>query len=650
MKKTYLYKTINVAILLLFYIVLQVFQFTTIFDDIAFPIYGYLDALLILSLGSVVFLFRSKLFDKIYLPIVYGMTIVFTLVNINFYNTVGDIFSLTNLALVDNAGNVAASAASFNVPFTILGVLSVILFALILILVDYKFFRTNNVALKLDFKRHRISKTISSICVVLLSFTAYTTTFLSLRNSNDSKNTIMLEKVSNFKKYGMLSYYMQEAPYILNGADLNNEVEQDLKTYFTTPINNESGIKNSYSGLLKDYNVVTICVETGDDLMLNEAICPNLYELFNDSINLERNYSKNKTNISEFIGMMGSAPVAGINAKYQYNLPFGLPSILKDKGYSTMYFHDAPKDKDVYKRREVMPRLGFDKTFYRDDLFPGQPGWDFSGSYSFDSDAMPVIADTILKDKDQPFYAFYMTLSMHGPYDNPKNHDTLLKNYGEKYNKIKAEGKFINPLKGTINEHCVDNFMLACMDFDKGLGEFIQKFKDAGEYEDTLFVLYGDHEMYYIGADGVALNKTLAGTQDMSNSSMYKTMMCFSNPKLKQKFGDNKYDQFTSPYNIVPTVLDLLGEDYNPNYYLGHSLFSNEMKNTQAFYSVEQAGFFNESYWALNHNDIYRKFNDNSDEISFINEVNRLYEKERRLDVIYTKDFFTNHNFSEYTL
>lgn len=644
MKKNYLYKVTNIVLLLVFFVALQMFQYHYIFKDALLPTYWYLDFLLVTFLGSLVLLFRSRLFDMIYIPILYGFTVVCSLVNINFYNTVGDIFSLTYLAMIENSLNVAASAASVDVPFTVLGSLSIVLLLALILLSNRFLFPEDPMKIKEEYEKKKKVNIASSILTLSLLFASYAISYATTVPSYIS-STIMIEKKENYKDYGMLNYFIKEGNYIANGDKINDTIVNNLQKYFTTP----QEVENSFSGLLKDYNVVNICVETGDDLMLNETLAPNLYSLFEDAISFESNYSKNKTNISEFIGLTGSAPVAGISKKYDYNLPFSVPTILHNDGYYTMYFHDAPQDKDVYDRRELMPQLKFDRSYFREDLFPGAPGWDFSGNFSLDSLAMPVVADRILEHKDERFYAFYMTLSMHGPYDQPKNHDKLVSLYGEKYNSAVREGKFVNPLAGTVNEHCVDNYMMAVMDFDKGLGEFIQKFKDSGTYDNTLFVIYGDHEMYYVGADGVALNKSLEGTDDTSYAKMYKTIMYMVNPTLKKAFGDQPYTRFTSPYNVAPTVLDLLGYAYNPNYYLGHSIFSSEMEKTQVFYTLEFSGFFNADFWAFSHKAVTRTFHEGKDPDEFLQAVGRTVQREVNLNILYTNDFFTHHDFKDFT-
>ena len=52
-------------------------------------------------------------------------------------------------------------------------------------------------------------------------------------------------------------------------------------------------------------------IETGVDLNINEELTPNLYKLKTEGIDFINNHSKNKTNISEIIGIVGSVAKAG---------------------------------------------------------------------------------------------------------------------------------------------------------------------------------------------------------------------------------------------------------------------------------------------------------------------------------------------------
>ena len=237
-------------------------------------------------------------------------------------------------------------------------------------------------------------------------------------------------------------------------------------------------------------------IETGDDLMINEYLTPNMYALTQDSLYCENTLSKNKTNISEFIGLTGSAPTAGVLAsRYDYNLPYSLVSQLNNIDYHTMYFHDTSAepehDMDLYGREVLMPKLGFDNSYFHEDLFgEDYPMWDWTGNYTFDSITMPIVTDTILQS-DEPFFAFYTSLSMHGPYANRSNQKTLEEMYGEKLEYAKENNLWRNPLEiyAPIDAPCVDTYMMCAMDFDKALGEMFERFEEEGKLDDTLFVI-----------------------------------------------------------------------------------------------------------------------------------------------------------------
>lgn len=158
---------------------------------------------------------------------------------------------------------------------------------------------------------------------------------------------------------------------MINGAPLKDEMS--VIEYF----GEEAKTDNRFTGLLNDMNVVTIMIETGDTIMLNETLTPNLYRMLNDGINCTNNVSKNKTNISEFIGITGSASTGSIDHdRYQYNLPYSIVNMLPDS-YRTIYAHDVGGDGDgncdIYNIKALMPMLGFDEAYLHEDLCPDLP-------------------------------------------------------------------------------------------------------------------------------------------------------------------------------------------------------------------------------------------------------------------------------------
>ena len=57
------------------------------------------------------------------------------------------------------------------------------------------------------------------------------------------------------------------------------------------------------------------------------------------------------------------------------------------------------------------------------------PLWHWGGNYTLDSVTIEPVLSYMLSDISKPFYAFYTSLSMHGPYANPSNNALLRGKY-----------------------------------------------------------------------------------------------------------------------------------------------------------------------------------------------------------------------------
>ena len=652
-KKLYIKKFIEISIFVFFFVLFQIIQFSRMYTY-PFPSYWFLDYFLLLILASIIFIVKNTLFDQIYLSLLMLVIGVFCVANVTYFSNFGDVFSLFNLTMIGQGAQLAMNPSFFDFGF-IAFIIFIYAFYVICLILFNKLFKIDNMQSLYKTNPLRKEKKHAEIkrryCCLFSSMILLIGAFSVSENTlSDNNEIITMQKSANFRKYGTLTYYLKEINYVLNGS--NTIDSADMKNYFTQYIDASS----DYSGILKGKNVVIIMIETGDSLMLNSALTPNIASLSDKAIYCENNHSKNKTNISEFIGITGSAPSMGIQAdKYEYYLPYSLPNMLGDD-YKTMYFHDVGKDdfqdRDIYSRHILMPKLNFDESYFHEDIYsPDTPIWGWNGDYSLDSDTLDIVGD-ILVEQEEPFMAFYTSLSMHGPYVNPINESLLKSLYGEKLETAKEMGEYINPLADTINEQCIDNYMMAAMDFDKALGDLFAKFEAAGKLDDTLFVLYGDHDIYYPGADDIGLNLTLAGVDNIVYCP-FDTTLFFYNPKLTEEYvkrnDTNRYSQFTSPYNIVPTILDLLGVEYNPNFYIGNSLFSEMMQQQQVFYSSELSSIFNDYYYSVDGSIINYVFDENAHcEEEFIVAAAQVLEKQNYLEKILTSDYFSDHNFSIY--
>lgn len=389
-----------------------------------------------------------------------------------------------------------------------------------------------------------------------------------------------------------------------------------------------------YFGILSGANVLTIMVESLQPFAVSEELTPNLYKVTQEGLYFSNNYSENKTNYSEMIGITGNYPTITLKPNsYEYDFTHSLPKILNNKfGYTTSYFHDNVGT--FYARSSMMEPMGFENSYFHDDLFPGMKLWTWNGDYTLDSVTVEEVIDNA-DFNDQPFYYFWSTLSMHGPYYyGPKNKELFEDlGYYERIDQAVLNGDWVNPLENgaEADRLRLRHYEAAVMDFDQALGRLLYELEVNDSLENTIIVIYGDHNVYY---HNLHLEIHDAEASEYYNMELYDSFLAIYNPILTEKYVEdndtNVIDKFTSPHVIVPTLFDLLGIVYNQNIMLSDSVFSDTM---EVFYSNKLTAFFTDKVYS----------NDGYEVIYYKEEVDLLYEEEffkiceehrRRLDII----------------
>ena len=87
----------------------------------------------------------------------------------------------------------------------------------------------------------------------------------------------------------------------------------------------------------------------------------------------------------------------------------------------------------------------------------------------------------------------------------------------------------------------------------------LNKLKENNLYDNTVIVVYSDHYLYTL-EDQTILSKYKNTTNNLINKTPF---FIWDNGKTVKTV-----NKVTSQLNILPTVLNLFGIDYNPNYYL----------------------------------------------------------------------------------
>ena len=310
--------------------------------------------------------------------------------------------------------------------------------------------------------------------------------------------------------------------------------------------------KNNYTGLLKDYNLITICAESFCPWFISEELTPTLYQLSHTGIIFENYYGtfQSVTTNGEYTMCMGLYPdmsrtktdssfnVAGTNY-----LPFCLGNALKDMGYQTWAYHDYIGD--FYNRNITHANMGY--TFKAADS-----GLDVKIDWpSSDLEMMEASVDDYI-NSGEPFHAYYMTFSGHYQYNwdnamSAKNRDAV------------KDLPYSEPVKAYI----------ACnLELEYALEYLMQRLEQAGVADKTCIALTNDHYPY--GLTEAEYNELAGQTLDTTFEKYRNSFICYV-PGLSENI---VVDEYCSTADILPTLLNLFGVDYDSRLLAGTDVLS----------------------------------------------------------------------------
>ena len=635
-------KFLNKIILFIIASVLIIFAETIMYHSIYnryFNEYFSLELSAIFMIMSPLFIFKKERNSFIYTTIVFLISIIIMALSMLLDYASGDIFSIKHLFLAGEAVQVV-NLQYINFLYIAIMVLIICLYVLLCKLVIKKNDDNSNNYYKIGIP--------TCFVIIIICLISRIPANNEIVENSDRKNYSALDimlysanyaKKSSLEKYGFYNHSLSEINNILDSKINIAEDIKEIDAYFAVDEEQET---NSYTSLLKDMNVITIMIETGVPFAINEYLTPNLYKLQTEGINFNNNHSKNKTNISELIGILGSTDGYSVDKKFKS--PYSIANILKQNGYTTSYFHNNVKS--FYSRDEYIPSLGFDNTYFLEDINP-EVKVTFDGNYPLDSQFMDKIKDYLVLE-NQKFYSFYTTISTHGPYNKGQKNIEHFQEVGY-YNQIDyaiENNLYELPYKGIDEEVIaqIKNYQCEIMDLDLAISKLIAKLIETNQYDNTLLVLYGDHEIYYRSNGYDPLKNYIYDTDDITYPKQYQTILMLSNPLLNQKYHEknqtSEFSKFTSPYVIVPTILDLLGQNYNPKQYLGQSVFNVKDEFDNIFYSHELNSVFTDKIYSydlktpayLNSTETYKN--------DFFSELNSLMTKIDIFNKIYQTNYY----------
>ena len=306
--------------------------------------------------------------------------------------------------------------------------------------------------------------------------------------------------------------------------------------------------KNAYTGKFKDYNFIFITAEGFSPYAVNKDVTPTLYKMVHEGFNFTNFYNPIwgvSTSDGEYVALTGLIPKSGVWSFYQSSdnwLPFVMGNQFKKLGYKTVAYHNHTWD---YYRRDVShPNMGYDYKGVGHGL-DIKVTWPESDLEMAEVTVPEYINDT-------PFHAYYMTVSGHMQY-------TFTGNYISYKNKSLVQHLDLSEQAKAY---------LACqIELDRMLEHLLKKLEEAGIAEKTLIALSADHYPY--GLEKATIDE-FAGHTVEENFELYKSTFIVYAKGMEPEV----IDKPASSLDIIPTLSNLLGLEYDSRLLMGQDIFS----------------------------------------------------------------------------
>lgn len=329
------------------------------------------------------------------------------------------------------------------------------------------------------------------------------------------------------------------------------ETKTEIKNIHYYMANETPTKQNKYTGMFKDKNLIVITAEAFSPIAVNEALTPTLYKLVNQGFTFTNFYSPIyyvSTSDGEYVSLTSLLPKESVWSFYKSSknyLPYVYGNVFKNLGYETYAFHDGQYK--YYDRNLSHPNMGYKYMACGNGLekLMNCKKWP-------QSDLEMINATFDMYSNEEKFVAYYMSISGHLEYNFYGN------NMANKNKALVADTEYSDKIKAYI----------ACqIELDKALEELINKLKEKDILDDTVIVLSADHYPYGLTNDDI---NSVTPLEDAKFDIHKNNLIIWSNTMKK----NIKIDKIAESLDILPTILNLFGINYDSRLLIGKDILS----------------------------------------------------------------------------
>lgn len=447
------------------------------------PLLVDLGFLILVSLLSLLIKKEKRIRYFITLSIIFNIVCIVNSIYYHYYSSFASISLIANITF--------ASDVSDAIVENVLKVVDLIyIWQTITLVIIYK--KTN----KKEYIKHKENKKklVKTGLITSLSLFAVAALFMPLNawsrlyNLWNRESVVMNHGIYVYQLDDFIQSLTPKITSVLGHDKALKKVTDYYKENKYTPSNNE------YTNIFKGKNIIVIHAESMQKFAMdltfnNKEVTPNLNKLANEGIFFSNFYSQvgvGTSSDAEFTFNTSLMPSTKgtVFVNYFDRDYISIPKLLKEQGYYTYSMH--ANTGEFWNRNTMHKSLGYDKFYNKDSYTIDETIGLGLSDKSFFRQSVDIMKQ-IKEEENKPFYSLLIMLSNHTPFSDL----ALMKDYKTTID-VTIDNQTVT--RDYLNNTTMGNYLRSVHYADSAIGEFIDNLDKEGLLENTVLVIYGDHD------------------------------------------------------------------------------------------------------------------------------------------------------------
>lgn len=447
-------------------------------------------------------------------------------------------------------------------------------------------------------KKREVRKTsvLTTICTASVCLVIFA---LNLTSTDISRLAKQWNREYVLSRFGVYTYQISDTISsvkaklnVLFGYEENRKLFEDFFEEKIEEEQQETSKSNDYTGIFKGKNIITIHAESIQQFCMETSfngveLTPNLNKLASEGIYFTNFYAQESVGTSsdtEFTFATSLMPASSgtVAINYWDREYVTTQKMLKDMGYYTFSMHG--NNGSYWNRLNLHSSLGYEKLYNYDSDFEIDEviGLGLSDKSFFRQSIEKIKA---ISEEHDNFYGTMIMLTNHTPFTDIENGHSDYKVTFDymKYNEETGEYEYTSApfLEGTK----LGSYLKSVHYADEAIGQFIEDLDAEGLLDNTVIVIYGDHdakvkeefyELYYnynpFTEETVDEDDEAYIPVDSFGYSVNRRVPFIIWTKNQEEYTPVEIDKVMGMYDCQPTLGNMFG--FKNEYALGKDIFS----------------------------------------------------------------------------